>query len=75
VRAIVGARMKSSARLIRTNVDRISSYEDARAKARSALPRALFDYIDGGSEGEHTLRRNVEAFEELVWRPKQAIYQ
>ena len=47
---------------------------DARAKARYALPRGLFDYVDGGAEGEYTMRRNVEAFEELVWRPRQAIY-
>jgi L-lactate dehydrogenase (cytochrome) len=66
--------MKKSTSLIRTKLERISSYEDARAKARYALPRALFDYIDGGSEGEYTMRRNVEAFEELVWSPKQAIY-
>src|SRR6478752_9719006 len=66
--------MKKSTSLLRTRLDRISSYEDAREKARYALPRALFDYIDGGSEGEHTMRRNVEAFEELVWTPKQAIY-
>ena len=53
-----------------------SDLEDGhgRARARYALPRGLFDYIDGGSDGEHTMRRNVEAFEELVWRPKQAIY-
>ena len=66
--------MNKSTSLIRTKLERISSYEDARAKARYALPRGLFDYIDGGSEGEYTMRRNVEAFEELVWRPKQAIY-
>ena len=66
--------MNKSTSLIRTKLNRISSYEDARAKARYALPRGLFDYIDGGSEGEYTMRRNIEAFEELVWRPKQAIY-
>ena len=60
--------------VFRTRLDRISSYEEARDKARGALPRGLFDYVDGGSEGEYTMRRNVEAFEEPVWRPKQAIY-
>ncbi|MFV0307661.1 MAG: alpha-hydroxy acid oxidase, partial [Desertimonas sp.] len=57
-----------------TRLDRVSSYADARAKARYALPRAVFEYVDGGAEGEHTMRRNVEAFDELVWRPRQAIY-
>jgi L-lactate dehydrogenase (cytochrome) len=60
--------------VLRTKLDRISSYEDAREKARFALPRAVFDYIDGGAEREYTMRRNVEAFEELVWRPRQAVY-
>jgi len=68
------ARVNAWISLFGTNVDRISSYEDARAKARAVLPRALFEYIDGGSEGEFTLRRNVEAFEQLVWRPRQAVY-
>jgi L-lactate dehydrogenase (cytochrome) len=66
--------MNRSTSFLRTKVKRISSYEDARAKAQYALPRGVFDYVDGGSEGEYTMRRNVEAFEELVWRPKQAIY-
>jgi L-lactate dehydrogenase (cytochrome) len=66
--------MKRSISVFRAKINRISSYEDARAKARYALPRGLFDYIDGGAEGEYTMRRNVEAFEELVWRPRQALY-
>jgi L-lactate dehydrogenase (cytochrome) len=35
------------------------SFEDWRAAARRRLPRVLFDYIDGGSYAEHTLRRNA----------------
>ena len=50
------------------------SVADLRAISKRRLPHGVFDYIDGGSEGEYTMRRNVEAFEELVWRPKQAIY-
>src|SRR4051794_1502885 len=73
-RVVDTRRMRMSPSVLRTRLDRISSYEDAREKARYALPRGLFDYVDGGSEGEYTMRRNVEAFEELVWRPKQAIY-
>ena len=33
--------------------------EDFRLLARRRLPRFLFDYIDGGSYSEVTLRRNV----------------
>jgi len=36
----------------------ISSASDYREAARRKLPRFLFDYIDGGSYAEHTLRTN-----------------
>ncbi|MEM7728832.1 MAG: L-lactate dehydrogenase [Pseudomonadota bacterium] len=42
------------------------SVEDYRRRARSNLPRILFDYIDGGSYDEVTLTRNVEAFRQAV---------
>jgi isopentenyl diphosphate isomerase/L-lactate dehydrogenase-like FMN-dependent dehydrogenase len=54
-------------------VARILSYEDARKGARRILPRAVFDYVDGGAEDEATLRRNVEAFHELTFRPRMAV--
>ncbi len=34
----------------------------------------MFDYIDGGSEGEVTLRENVRAFEEVTFRPLNGVY-
>ncbi len=54
-------------------VARILSYEDARQGARRILPRAVFDYVDGGAEDEATLRRNVDAFKELTFRPRMAV--
>ena len=36
--------------------------EGLRRLARSRLPRPIFDYLDGGSDDERTLRRNVDAF-------------
>lgn len=38
----------------------LASIDDYRAAARRRLPQFLFDYIDGGSFTETTLRRNVE---------------
>jgi L-lactate dehydrogenase (cytochrome) len=38
--------------------------EDLRAAARRRAHRMVFDYIDGGAESEHTLRRNSSAFED-----------
>jgi len=40
-------------------IDPIADVADYRQAARRRLPRFLFDYIDGGSYAEHTLRRNV----------------
>ena len=52
---------------------RIVSVEDFRPAARRRLPKAVFDYLDGGAEGEVTLRENRRAFEEVTLRPRQAV--
>lgn len=44
--------------------------EDFRKIARRKLPRFLFEYIDGGSYAETTLRRNVEDFQALSVRQR-----
>ena len=44
--------------------------EDLRARARRRLPRALFDFVDGGGEDEVTLRGNRAAFERITFRPR-----
>jgi len=41
--------------------------------ARRRLPKAVFDYLDGGAEGEVTLRENCRAFEDVTFRPRHAI--
>lgn len=52
---------------------RIVSIEDFRPAARRRLPKVVFDYLDGGAEGEVTLRENRRAFEEVTLRPRQAV--
>ncbi|NWG71070.1 MAG: L-lactate dehydrogenase [Parvularculaceae bacterium] len=47
-----------------------ASTADYRALAEKRLPRPLFDYIDGGSYGETSLRRNVEDFAALALRQR-----
>jgi len=42
----------------------------ARDRARRILPRAVFDFTDGGAEDEVTLRRNTEAFDQLRLLPR-----
>jgi (S)-mandelate dehydrogenase len=39
--------------------------EGLRQMARRRLPRAVFDFIDGGAEDERTLRANCSAFEKV----------
>ena len=41
--------------------------------AQRRLPRVVFDYLDGGAEGEYTLRENCRAFEDVTFRPRHAV--
>jgi isopentenyl diphosphate isomerase/L-lactate dehydrogenase-like FMN-dependent dehydrogenase len=58
-----------------TSVDpsRIVTVADLRRAARRRLPRAVFDYIDGGADAEITLRENCRAFDDVVFRPRCAV--
>jgi L-lactate dehydrogenase (cytochrome) len=47
--------------------------EDFRPIARRRVPRAVFDYLDGGAEGEVTLRENCRAFQDVTFRPRHAV--
>ena len=47
--------------------------EDLRHLAETRLPRVVFDYLDGGAEAEVTLRENVRAFQDILFRPRQAV--
>ena len=47
--------------------------EDLRRLAKRRLPRVVFDYIDGGADGEATLRENCRAFERIRFRPRNAV--
>lgn len=46
------------------------SIADLRAIARRRLPRAVFDFIDGGAEDEVSLRENRAAFERVRLLPR-----
>jgi isopentenyl diphosphate isomerase/L-lactate dehydrogenase-like FMN-dependent dehydrogenase len=52
---------------------RVVSIEDFRPIARRRVPKAVFDYLDGGAEGEVTLRENCRAFEDISFRPRHAV--
>jgi (S)-mandelate dehydrogenase len=44
--------------------------EDLRGLARRRLPRAIFDFFDGGAEDEVSLRENRAAFERIRLLPR-----
>ncbi|MBA2590262.1 MAG: L-lactate dehydrogenase [Alphaproteobacteria bacterium] len=49
---------------------KIVNYAGFRDAAQKRLPHFLFEYIDGGSYDEHTLRRNVSDFRRVTLRQK-----
>src|SRR5262249_57481128 len=52
---------------------RAVNIEDLRQIAKRRMPRAAFDYLDGGAEGEGTLRENCREFERILFRPRCAV--
>ena len=44
------------------NLKDCHNVEDFKKLAKKKLPAPIFQYIDGGSDDEVTLRRNTEAF-------------
>jgi L-lactate dehydrogenase (cytochrome) len=50
---------------------RCYSIEDVARQARRRLPLGSRAYLDGGGEGEYTLRRNRAAFDDLEFLPRQ----
>ena len=55
------------------HLSRAVNIEDLRELARRRLPRIVFNYIDGGADGEWTLRENRRAFDAITFRPQQAV--
>jgi isopentenyl diphosphate isomerase/L-lactate dehydrogenase-like FMN-dependent dehydrogenase len=47
--------------------------DDFRPLARRRLPRPVFDYLDGGADGEVTLRENCRVFDDVTFRPRHAV--
>jgi isopentenyl diphosphate isomerase/L-lactate dehydrogenase-like FMN-dependent dehydrogenase len=55
--------------------DRFDSFEDVQRLARRRLPRSLFvELATGGGRGI-TLRENMRAFDDIMFRPRAAVFQ
>jgi len=52
---------------------RVVNIADLRRMAERRLPRAVFDYIDGGADAEFTLRENCRVFDDVILRPRNAV--
>jgi isopentenyl diphosphate isomerase/L-lactate dehydrogenase-like FMN-dependent dehydrogenase len=52
---------------------RALNIEDLRRIARRRLPRVVYDYLEGGSEDQLTLRANREAFEAIRFAPRTLV--
>jgi len=51
----------------------VVNISDLRRLAQRRLPRAVFDYMDGGADAELTLVENCRAFSDVTFRPKSAV--
>ena len=54
-------------------LSRAINIDDLRELAQRRVPRIVFNYIDGGADGEWTLRENRRAFDTITFRPHQAV--
>ncbi len=52
---------------------RVVSIADLRTIAKRRVPASVFDYLDGGAEGEVTLRENCRVYEDVTFRPRHAV--
>lgn len=50
--------------------ERFHTYEDLRRGSRRRLPRMVFDFVDGGADGELTLARNRTALADVALSPR-----
>ncbi|WP_343585380.1 alpha-hydroxy acid oxidase [Herbaspirillum sp.] len=52
---------------------RVQSIEELRAIARKRVPNFCFEYVEGGSEEEASLRRNREVFSDISFLPRTLV--
>jgi L-lactate dehydrogenase (cytochrome) len=52
---------------------RVVNVADLRRIAQRRLPKVVFDYVDGGAQDEVTMQENCRAFQEVSFRPRNAV--
>lgn len=54
-------------------IERAGSIGEIREAARRALPKVIFEFVDGGANDERTLERNVADFDRIGFRPRALV--
>ena len=65
LRALVGARPRG--------VDAFHTVDDFRVAARRKLPRMVWDFVDGGADGELALAANPAALDAVLFEPRSLV--
>ncbi len=55
--------------LDRSSLPAINTIEDIRSMAKRRVPRMIFDFVDGGADGEVTLAANRRSLDDLYFDP------
>jgi L-lactate dehydrogenase (cytochrome) len=63
--------MGNSNRTLRS--PRVVNISDLRRLAKRRVPKAVFDYLDGGAEAEQTLAENCRVYQDVLFRPRSAV--
>lgn len=51
----------------------IATISDLRPLAKRRLPRFVFDYLDGGAGDEKGVQRNLDAFDDILLKPRMLV--
>ena len=51
-------------------LSRVADIDDLRIAARRRLPGFVYDFIEGGADGQVSVASNVAAFENVKWLPR-----
>lgn len=54
-------------------ITRVVTVDDLRQRARKNLPKAIFEFIDGGANDEQTLRANRAHFADIDFAPRTLV--
>jgi len=54
----------------RTAMPKYNTFEDFRTVAKRRVPKMVFDFVDGGADGEISLRANRDSFSDVTFDPR-----